>query len=201
MIKVICFDLDGVYFLNGKENFIANLVKLGVAEDKAKEVFLKSDKMNKEYKTGLIGDEEYWQWAIKEWGLTMSVDEIIDLLISGYEINEKAADLAKQLLALGYKTSICSNNFPARINGLNKRFDFLKYFDVAVFSYEVRVLKPDKKIFQELIKRCLVEPSEIIYSDDDAGKLIGAQELGIKTFVYENFEQFCGEIKKLGVMF
>lgn len=29
MIKAICFDLDGVYFLNGKSNFIKALVDLG----------------------------------------------------------------------------------------------------------------------------------------------------------------------------
>jgi len=36
MIKVICFDLDGVYFVRGKENFIADLGKLGVSEEKAR---------------------------------------------------------------------------------------------------------------------------------------------------------------------
>ena len=35
MIKAICFDLDGVYFLNGKSNFIKALVDLGVPEDEA----------------------------------------------------------------------------------------------------------------------------------------------------------------------
>lgn len=46
MIKAITFDLDGVYFVNGKSNFISNLVKIGVSEDEVKRVFLKSDEMN-----------------------------------------------------------------------------------------------------------------------------------------------------------
>ncbi len=58
MLKAICFDLDGVYFLNGKSNFIKSLVDLGVTEDEAKRVFLKSDQMNKQYKLGTMTDEE-----------------------------------------------------------------------------------------------------------------------------------------------
>ena len=68
-IKVITFDLDGVYFPNGKANFISALVKLGVNEDEAKRVFLKSSQMNQDYKNGTMTDEQFWTWALKEWKL------------------------------------------------------------------------------------------------------------------------------------
>ena len=87
MIKAVTFDLDGVYFVNGKANFIANLQKLGVSEADAKKVFLQSDEMNKFYKTGKMTDDEYWNWAAKEWKIDKSPQELIDLLISGYEVN------------------------------------------------------------------------------------------------------------------
>lgn len=199
MIEVICFDLDGVYFIDGKKNFIANLVKLGVSEEKVREVFFRSDKMNKEYKIGLIGNKEFWSWALREWNLSMTIQEIVDLMISGYEVNQPVIELVKKLRSVGYKTAVCSNNFPARVNGLNKRFRFLSNFNIVVFSYEVGVLKPDKRIFEELIKRAGVKPEEIVYSDDDPEKLKGAEELGIKTFVYQGFDQFCRELRKLGV--
>jgi putative hydrolase of the HAD superfamily len=199
MIKVICFDLDGVYFINGKKNFIANLVSRGVTEEEAIRVFLKSDQMNQQYKTGRINDEAYWSWAAKQWGLNLSPQELIDLMIAGYEVNQPAAALVKKVREEGYKTAICSNNFPARINGLNKRFNFLADFDVVVVSYEVGVLKPDQKIFETLIEKSGVKPGEIVYSDDDAGKIEGATKLGVKTFVYEDFDQFCQELKKLGL--
>ena len=69
MIKAITFDLDGVYFVNGKSNFIANLGKFGVSEEEAKRVFLQSDEMNKFYKEGKMTDDEFWTWASKEWKL------------------------------------------------------------------------------------------------------------------------------------
>ena len=76
MIKGITFDLDGVYFVNGKSNFIANLGKLGVSEDEAKRVFLKSTEMNQLYKNGKMTDEEFWSWAAAQWNLAMSPQEL-----------------------------------------------------------------------------------------------------------------------------
>lgn len=199
MIKAICFDLDGVYFLNGKSNFIKALVNLGVTEDEAKQVFLKSDEMNARYKLGKMTDDEYWTWALKEWKLQMSVQEILDLLIKGYDTNPQAVEYVKKVRQAGYKTVICSNNFPARINGLQKRFGFLDDFDVVVLSYEVGFVKPDKGIFEALVKKSGVLPTEIVYSDDDESKMAGAKELGIYTFLYTDFDAFMKHLEGLGV--
>jgi len=95
MTKAITFDLDGVYFINGKANFISALVRLGVPENKAIRVFLKSDEMNTQYKTGKMTDEQFWTWAIKEWQLNLSIKEVIELLIKGYEVNSKVVKVEK----------------------------------------------------------------------------------------------------------
>jgi len=199
MIKAICFDLDGVYFLNGKSNFVKALEKIGVLEEEAKRVFLKSDQMNKLYKLGKMTDEEYWNWALSEWNLNLSVKEIVDLLIKGYETNDNAVEYVRKVRKAGFKTLICSNNFPARINGLQERFGFLNDFDVIVLSYDVGIDKPNKEIFQQLIKKSGVQANEIVYSDDDDTKMLGAQELGINTFLYTDFDAFVQHLESLGV--
>lgn len=199
MIKAITFDLDGVYFLNGKKNFIKALVDLGVSEEEAVRVFLKSVEMNELYKCGKWDDEEYWSWALKEWGLDLPVNEITRLLISGYEVNDDVVETVRKVRKAGYRTCICSNNFPARINGLNERFDFLKDFDIVVLSYEQGVTKPDKRIFKTLIQKSQVSPNELVYSDDDESKFAPAIELGINAFLYTDFESFKLKLQTLGV--
>lgn len=199
MIKTICFDLDGVYFLNGKSNFIKALVELGVNEDEAKRVFLKSDEMNNQYKIGKMSDEEFWSWALKEWDLQITTQEIMDLLIKGYETNQLVVDYVKKVREAGYKTAICSSNFPARINGLQERFGFLNDFDVITLSYEVGVNKPDKKLYEALIAKASVNPYEIIYSDDYEPAIDTAKELGISTFLYTDFDAFINKLESLGV--
>ncbi len=199
MIKAICFDLDGVYFINGKSNFIRNLGKYGVSENEAKRVFLKSDEMNKRYKTGKMTDAEYWSWALGEWELDLTVREVTDLLIEGYEINRAVEEVVKEVRERGYKTLICSNNFPSRVNGLQQRFHFLDNFDASVFSYEVGVTKPALKIFRKLVEDSGVRAEEIVFADDNDVNLAGAKQVGIQTFFYKGFEHFMGKLAELGV--
>lgn len=199
MIKAIVFDLDGVYFVNGKENFIKKIVGMGVTEEEAKRVFLKSEEMNFKYKTGEWSDEEYWNWAIGQWGLKISVEEVIKLLIEGYELNNEVVETVKKVRGKGYKTLICSNNFPARVEGLRERFKFLDNFEVAVFSYEVGAAKPDKKIFEKLIEKSGCRAEEIIYADDNEINIKSAKELGINTLIFSGFEGFVTEMRGLGV--
>lgn len=198
MIKAITFDLDGVYFPKGKKEFMDSLIKLGVTKTKAEEVFF-GDKMNKEYKLGKLTDDEFWTWALKEWGLEISVKEVTDLMIKGYEVDSEVEEVVKKVKRNGYKTLICSNNFPARIKGLQNRFNFLKDFDIAVYSYEVGIAKPDKRIFQELVNQSGVEPKEIVFADDDKEKISGAIEVGIQAFLYEGFDKFVNKLEELGV--
>jgi len=198
MIKAITFDLDGVYFPKGKKEFLNSLISLGVSRKNAEEVFF-GDRMNKEYKLGKLTDDEFWSWAIKQWKLDLTPGEVIALMIKGYEVDKKVDELVKKCRENGYKTLVCSNNFPARISGLQKRFGFLKNFDIAVYSYEIGIAKPNSGIFKELVKRSKVKPEEIIFADDDSEKISGAKEIGIQAFIYEGFDKFIKELEELGV--
>ncbi|MEK7595775.1 MAG: HAD-IA family hydrolase [Patescibacteria group bacterium] len=198
MIRAICFDLDGVYFLNGKENFIFALRDLGISEDNTKEIFLRSEKMG-EYKLGKISDIAFWTWAARQWRLNKSPDELIKLLISGYQVNLPAVEYIRRAKKIGYKALACTNNFPARILGLNDKFHFLNDFDCVVTSYEAKALKPERKIFERLVLKSQVLPHEIVMADDDDSKLKGARELGINTFLYKGFEEFVEYLARIGV--
>jgi len=190
MIKAICFDLDGVYFTAaGIHNFIDELVKLGASKENAEFAVFKSPEM-KNFKKGEISEEEYWNYIRTFLGINKSVQEFRDLLVSGYEINQEVHQSVLKAKQNGYKTCICSNNFVSRVEALENKFGFLKDFDSIIFSYKVGVLKPEKRIFEELIKEANVLSQELVYSDDSPEKLAGAIELGINAFVYENFDLF-----------
>ncbi len=199
MIRAISFDLDGVYFKNGKSNFIFNLMDLGIPESESKRVFLHSDKMNKEYKTGKISDIAFWTWALHEWKLKKTVKEITELLISGYEINEEAVEYVRSARKVGYIALVCSNNFPARVLGLDERFHFLRDFDATVFSYQVGAVKPSAEIYKELIKRSGVKPEEILMADDDPVILEEAKKLGINCIAFTDFALFTNDLERWGI--
>ncbi len=197
-IRAICFDLDGVYFTSaGFKSFKQRIMDMGVSKEKV-DYILHGEPMDR-FKRGEVQENEFWQDAVQYWGLPVSPDEIIRLISLGYEVNPEVDSLVKRLRSNGYLTCICTNNFSTRINKLEERFHFLQHFDVRVFSYEVGILKPDKKIFEVLVERCKCKPEEIVYSDDNESKLRGAKELGIESFVYDDFESFIQHLIELGV--
>lgn len=199
MIKGITFDLDGVYFPNGKANFIKALGNFGISEDEAKRVFLKSDEMNNLYKLGKMTDKEFWSFAKKEWKTDKTWQELIGLMIQGYDTDENVVSVVKNLRQKGYKTLICTNNFPARVSGLQKRFGFLDNFDAHAFSYEVGAAKPSEVIFQNLINKSDLQPQEIVFTDDNEDNLNGAKSVGINVFLYRGFDDFLMRLKALSV--
>ncbi|HSX39879.1 MAG TPA: HAD-IA family hydrolase [Candidatus Saccharimonadales bacterium] len=199
MIKAVCIALEDVYFLKGRTNFIKNVTEQGAPYEEAERIFVKSDVMNKIYKLGKISDDKYWEWAIKAMGLHLTPAEAVDLLISGYELNKPIEQLIKRLRENGIKTLICSNSYQARIEGLQQKFHFLENFDEAVFSFIRGVDKPNKEIFEALLKRSGLPADEIVYGDDYEPNIEGAKTVGINTILYTTYEDFAQQLTKLGV--
>jgi HAD superfamily hydrolase (TIGR01509 family) len=120
-------------------------------------------------------------------------------MIQGYDVSPEVEGVVRAVRENGYRTLICSNNFPARVSGLQEHFGFLDNFDAAVFSYEVGATKPSEIIFAELVKRSGVLPSEIAFADDNENNLAGANSIGMTAFVYSNFDKFIEDLRLLGV--
>lgn len=197
-IKAITFDLDGVYFPIGKKEFLNSIIQMGVPESEVDRVFAHSEKMSN-YKKGRISDDDFWSWVITEWKLQVKPHELIDKMISFYEPDQNVKQVISRLRNNGYKILACSNNFPARIKGLNKRFSFLDDFDVVVLSYKVGETKPAAEIFEELISKTAVSPSSIVMADDKNDNVLAARTAGITAFLYEDFDKFMNQLRDLGV--
>jgi 2-haloacid dehalogenase len=68
-----------------------------------------------------------------------------------------------------------SETFPAAW----KRFDFLRWFNGILLSGEVRLLKPDPRIYRRFCETHAVDPSAAIYIDDLKANVEGAVALGM----------------------
>ena len=131
----------------------------------------------KAFKAGEMSEIDYWNRVQQELNIPLSHEEVFHILRESYEINTEVELLVKNLKEKGYTLCICSNNFSTRIRELNKKFSFLSLFDIIVLSYEIGVLKPNKKIFETLVEKAGCQPKEIVYADDKEGNLIEAKEL------------------------
>lgn len=80
-------------------------------------------------------------------------------------------------------------------NALN----FLSHVDGALFSYEVKQVKPEPEIYQSLLQRFLLIPEECVFLDDLPANIEGAKKAGIHGIVFESIEQAKEALKRYGV--
>ena len=194
MIKGIVFDLDGVYFQNGKKNFIRKVSdKFNIDRNIVADIFLKSDLMTR-YKGGEIKGDDFWKNAIKIWKIKSTPKELIGILKEGYEVNDSAKKLIQEIRNKGFKTIICSNNFLDRIKILNEKFNFLEDFDFVILSYEYNILKPE--LFKKIPEITKFSEKEIIIIDDSPDLIKKAKEIGFNTILCDDPNKIARKLEK-----
>ena len=77
--------------------------------------------------------------------------------------------------------------------------DFIPYTDGGILSYVEKIIKPDPKIYELLIKRYKLVPGECVFFDDREDNCEAARKLGMEAVCFTTKENAVMELKKLGV--
>jgi putative hydrolase of the HAD superfamily len=84
----------------------------------------------------------------------------------------------------------CLSNMPATTaDYLRAKYSFWKSFRGIVISGEIKLLKPDPKIFAHIAERFGLAPQQTVFIDDHLPNVEGADRLGFKTVLFENPRQ------------
>ncbi len=182
-VKAIVFDLGGVLFREGKSVAIEKLFK---EKDYDKDVVrnaLTSPKSH-DLRAGLIADEDFWGFVQQQLPEGYDAQTIKDYWYDGYILDEDIFNLVKKLHGK-YKLIIFSGNIKSRVEYLENKYGFRKYFDLEIYSYDYHFNKPQKEFVDVLVEKSELNPGEMVYVDDSEEALKPAKDLGIKTAIYE----------------
>jgi len=167
MIKAIIVDFSGVVCQHG--SLLEPLVELcpGINYEKAKEKYNLA-------KIGKISNDEYVSFFTKEsmeWAINQST------------LHEGAMDFLKNNnLPLYLASNHISNIIQTEINKLGIE----EYFTDIFISDKLKLAKPSKEFFNEILKRIDLEAEEVIFVDDQKRNLVPAKEMGMKTIWVNN---------------
>ncbi len=198
-IKALVFDLGGVLFQEGKSVAIEKLFREKNYDKNTVLNVLKSPK-SFDLRAGIINDEEFWNSAQKQLPEGYDAITIKNHWYDGYILDENIFNLVKKLHKR-YELFIFSGNIKSRVEYLEKKYNFRKYFDLEVYSYDYHLNKPQKEFVDVLVKKSELNPQEMIFIDDNEEVLNPAKKLGIKTIVYEtgNIHDLENKLKSFGV--
>lgn len=105
----------------------------------------------------------------------------------------------KALKRNGYHIYILSNYSRWTYEHTREALSFLEDVDGTVFSFEVHQIKPEPEIYQSLLKRYQLKPSECVFLDDRLENLDAAREQGINVIQFESYGQAVQELAGYGV--
>jgi len=197
MIKAIVFDWGGVLIDHPvAEMNLYCAQKLHVDIKLLMQTFLK---YKTSYQKALITEDEVWDKICNEIGGEKPTVRSLcrEALQASYSPKKEMFDLARNLKNNGYKTGLLSNTeIPMMGFFKEQKYDM---FDVTVFSCAEGTVKPEQKIYEILLNRLEVDASEAVFIDDTQEFINGAQNIGMKTILFENANQVISELTSLGI--
>ena len=94
-----------------------------------------------------------------------------------------------------YQTAIISNSFVGARAREQERYHFDEMTGLIIYSHEVGVAKPDRRIFELTCERLSIQPAEMIFLDDVEGHVMAARALGIHAILFQNTAQAIADIQ------
>jgi FMN phosphatase YigB (HAD superfamily) len=106
----------------------------------------------------------------------------------------------QELKAKKCRLLILSNFHQAAHEAVCAKHSFFCAFDGAVFSYEVKRLKPEPEIYQTLLRRYQLKAEETLFIDDTAENVAAAKRLGIEGLLFRSATELRLQLETLGLL-
>lgn len=186
MIKNIIFDMGGVLIRFDTHYFISRF-NVGPEDEKLlmREVFRSVEwvKMDR----GTLNDDEAAVIICKR--LPEHLHDIARKLISMWDrpiiVVEGMEELIHELHDNGYKIYLLSNA-SSRQPDYWCKVPCSKYFEDTLVSYSYKLIKPQPEIYEATFKQFNILPEESLFIDDSPLNIEGAENAGLKGFVFNN---------------
>jgi 2-haloacid dehalogenase len=113
---------------------------------------------------------------------------------------EGSLTLIDELAAAGVPLAMLTNMPADKIDTCFAPFSRLHLFDPVVISGPLRMAKPDARIFVHAVERMGFEAGEILFVDDSAANVAGAERAGLAAHRFTSPEALRGALQAAGLL-
>jgi putative hydrolase of the HAD superfamily len=198
-IQAVIFDFGRVICDFDLGKFVARAARAStLSADGVKGTMPESMKMADRYETGLITSREFYLSVCRIASLTMSEKEFVSAWTDIFTPKQATFDLVKQLKGR-YRLGLLSNTNEWHYQFGIKPVGILPLFDAVTLSFEVRAMKPDRRIYDDMLAKLDLPAGACVYIDDIAENVAAARALGMHGIHFTTHERLIEDLAKAGV--
>lgn len=138
------------------------------------------------FERGHINEEQFIKKLNSELSLSLSAETFRRIWNSVLKGAVPQIETTLKHLAQKYPLWALTNSNETHINHFKSHYPWYREFQAVLTSFELGHRKPEKEIYEKMIKHIGVEPQEILFLDDRLENVEGAQHLGISAELCQN---------------
>lgn len=197
-LRALIWDMGGVLVRNMNPSIRGQLANpYGMTYLDLENLFFGSE-MAAQASIGAATEADAWEYIRQK--LNLSPVEMPAFIETYWSCDQFDEELYAFTMALKprYKVGLISNAYPETRASLAQRFPhFYDMFDVAIFSAEVKMAKPDPRIYRMALDQLGIEACEAVFVDDFIENVEGARAVGMQAIHFKNSIQVRDDLMEL----
>ena len=163
--------------------------------------FFKSNyNLHREFEIGKISEKEFINKILSIVDHKIDEKTLCKYYADIFSLNEDVISLLP-IMKKNYKLFLLSNTDSIHKKYGWEKYDFLKYFDKLILSFEVGAVKPDEKIFREVEKASELPSSEHFFIDDIQEYVEGAKNVGWDAVQFIDYQKLMNDLRERKISF
>lgn len=158
-----------------------------------------SDRLQADFETGKLSGREYHHTVMARLDADVPFDEFYPMYGDIFTEIPATCDLLRRLRSR-YPLYLLSDTNEIHFGYVRETVSTLALFDEFIVSYQVGVLKPNPRIYEEALRRSGLTARACVFTDDRPANVAGAARLGIHAVRFESPAQFASDLLRLGVV-
>ena len=203
MIKNFAFDLGGVVLALSYEQAVRQFEGVGLRDARQYLDAFEQKGIFGALESGQITAEDFRRELSLLVGRSLTMDECFTAW-HGYvdHVPRRNLEAILDLRGKGYKVCLLSNTNPFMMQWANRDFDgqghsIGYFFDALYLSYECKVMKPRREIFDIMLRGQQSQPGETLFIDDGPRNVEVAAAMGMHTLCPHNNEDWIAPLHAL----
>lgn len=190
-VRAVLFDCDGVICPPMR---FAKLLKekYGITRETTAEFFTRY------FNPALKGEADVLDLLppfLTKWGWRHTPEDFLSQwLASERATREELIAIIQELKERGYVVGLATNQERRRANYMRTEMKFGELFDHCFISSEIGAMKPESQFFEKVTDSLKIDPSAILFIDDQKHYLDAAELSGWKTILYQDENDLRSEL-------